>query len=375
MGLGRVDPRRRRRDLLHDRAGAQAVAPRQRRVVAARPGVTRACGPTCSRARRGGGARSATSPTASTCTPGSRRRCARSTTGTSVPTGRQRCSDRALWEAIENVDDGELWETHQALKRQLIEFVRRRAADTLTAAASRQRPCHRTPGAQLRRADDRIRAALCHLQAREAGSSGISTRSRRWSTTRSGRSSSSSPARRIRTTARARRSSRRSRGSTRDPRFAGKMVFVEDYDINVGRHLVQGVDRLAQQPAAAARGVRDERPEGRAQRRAEPVDPRWLVGGSLRRAQRVCHRHGRDALVGGGSRPRDARALLDTLRNEVVPLFYDRDGDGLPREWIARMKRAIRTLGWRFSADRMVMDYVRECYIPAAGGRSCDVKS
>ena len=38
------------------------------------------------------------------------------------------------------------------------------------------------------------------------------------------------------------------------------------------------------------------------------------------------------------------------------------------------MKRAIRTLGWRFSADRMVMDYVKECYIPAAGGKSCDVK-
>ena len=44
----------------------------------------------------------------------------------------------------------------------------------------------------------------------------------------------------------------------------------------------------------------------------------------------------------------------------------------LPREWIARMKRAIRTLGWRFSADRMVMDYVLKAYIPAAGGTSCD---
>ena len=46
---------------------------------------------------------------------------------------------------------------------------------------------------------------------------------------------------------------------------------------------------------------------------------------------------------------------------------------GMPQRWIARMKRAIRTLGWRFSADRMVMDYVRESYIPAAGGTSCDM--
>ncbi|HEY5618319.1 MAG TPA: hypothetical protein VIK60_10255 [Vicinamibacterales bacterium] len=56
-----------------------------------------------------------------------------------------------------------------------------------------------------------------------------------------------------------------------------------------------------------------------------------------------------------------------------VPLYYDRDQDGLPRDWIARVKRAIRTLGWRFGADRMVMDYVLKTYIPAAGGTSSEV--
>ena len=81
-----------------------------------------------------------------------------------------------------------------------------------------------------------------------------------------------------------------------------------------------------------------------------------------------------DEMFDKAGQPRaEARLLLDTLRNEVVPLFYDRDADGLPREWIARMKRAIRTLGWRFSADRMVMDYTMKCYIPAAGGTSSDM--
>jgi starch phosphorylase len=70
---------------------------------------------------------------------------------------------------------------------------------------------------------------------------------------------------------------------------------------------------------------------------------------------------------------RDGESLLRVLRDEVIPLYYDRDRDGLPRQWIARMKCAIRTLGWRFSADRMVMDYVRTSYIPAAGGTSSDV--
>jgi len=63
------------------------------------------------------------------------------------------------------------------------------------------------------------------------------------------------------------------------------------------------------------------------------------------------------------------------LRDEVVPLYYDRDRDGLPREWIACVKRGIRTLGWRFSADRMVMDYVLKAYIPAAGGTSSEMRA
>jgi starch phosphorylase len=70
---------------------------------------------------------------------------------------------------------------------------------------------------------------------------------------------------------------------------------------------------------------------------------------------------------------RDADALLKTLRDQVIPLYYDRDRDGVPHLWIARMKRAIRTLGWRFSADRMVKDYVQRAYIPAAGGTSSDM--
>ena len=71
---------------------------------------------------------------------------------------------------------------------------------------------------------------------------------------------------------------------------------------------------------------------------------------------------------------RDAEALRRALVEEVIPLYYERDQDGVPRAWTARMKQAIRTLGWRFNADRMVMDYVRLCYVLAAGGRSSDME-
>ena len=69
------------------------------------------------------------------------------------------------------------------------------------------------------------------------------------------------------------------------------------------------------------------------------------------------------------------QAARGPLREEVIPLYYQRDQDGLPRGWIKRMKRTIRTLGWRFNADRMVMDYTVKCYVPAAGGISSEMRA
>ena len=69
---------------------------------------------------------------------------------------------------------------------------------------------------------------------------------------------------------------------------------------------------------------------------------------------------------------RDAEHLYRTLEQRGRARCSTRATPrSLPRAWIARMKRSIRTLGWRFNADRMVMDYVRQYYLPAAGGLSC----
>jgi starch phosphorylase len=59
---------------------------------------------------------------------------------------------------------------------------------------------------------------------------------------------------------------------------------------------------------------------------------------------------------------RDAVALYDLLEHEVAPLFYDRDSDGVPRGWVRRMKRSMCTNGPRFSATRMMQDYVDTVY-------------
>jgi len=158
-----------------------------------------------------------------------------------------------------------------------------------------------------------------------------------------------------------------------DPRSAGKVLFVEDYDINVGRHLVQGVDVWLNNPRRPleACGTSGQKVVLNGGLNLSVIDGWWaeaydgLNGFAIGRGETHTSTERHDA--------RDGESLLRVLREEVIPLYYERDRDGLPRRWIGRMKRAIRTLGWRFSADRMVMDYVLKTYIPAAGGTSSDV--
>ena len=161
----------------------------------------------------------------------------------------------------------------------------------------------------------------------------------------------------------------------RDTRFAGKLLFIEDYDINVGRDLVQGVDVWLNTPRRPleASGTSGQKVVLNGGLNLSVLDGWWAEaydghnGFAIGRGETHTSTDVHDA--------RDAEALVRVLRDEVIPLYYDRDSDGLPRRWIARMKRAIRTLGWRFSADRMVTDYVLKAYIPAAGGTSSEMRS
>ncbi len=160
----------------------------------------------------------------------------------------------------------------------------------------------------------------------------------------------------------------------RDERFAGKILFLEDYDINLGRHLVQGVDVWLNNPRRPleASGTSGEKVVLNGGLNLSVLDGWWAEaydgnnGFAIGMGETHTSQEVHDA--------RDGAALMKVLRDEVIPLYYERDRDGLPRNWIARMKWAIRTLGWRFSADRMVKDYVLKAYIPAAGGTSSDVR-
>jgi starch phosphorylase len=284
----------------------------------------------------------------------------------------QNASHAGVWDKIDSIDDGELWETHQTLKVQLIELARRRAAmqaerrgdsaefvtlatnalsfDALTIGFARRFATYKRANLLLRDMEtivSLVNNAQMPVQFIFAGKSHPHDRP--------GKEMLQQIARLM-----------------HDPRFAGKLLFIEDYDINVGRRLVQGVDVWLNNPRRPleACGTSGQKVVLNGALNLSVLDGWW--------AEAFDGLNG--FAIGSGEThssidvhdQRDGLALLTTLRDEVIPLYYDRDRDGLPREWIARMKRAIRTLGWRFSADRMVMDYVFQAYIPAAGGTSSE---
>ncbi|HEV3301048.1 MAG TPA: alpha-glucan family phosphorylase, partial [Planctomycetaceae bacterium] len=155
--------------------------------------------------------------------------------------------------------------------------------------------------------------------------------------------------------------------------FVGRVVVLEDYDINLGRHIVQGVDVWLNTP---------RRPLEASGTSGQKVVLNGGLNCSILAGWWAEAFDGNNGFaIGNGTShvdqniqdERDAHSLYDVLIHEAIPLFYERDADDLPQKWISRMKRAVRTLGWRFNADRMVMDYVRCTYVPAAGGLSCDM--
>ena len=159
-----------------------------------------------------------------------------------------------------------------------------------------------------------------------------------------------------------------------DPRFAGRVVFVEDYDINVCRHLVQGVDVWLNNPRRPleASGTSGQKVVLNGGLNLSVLDGWWAEAYDGTNGFAIGRGH--TPRLRRNRRPaRRANLLYSVLEEQVIPLFYDRDSDGLPRHWIQRMMNSISSLAWRFSAHRMVMDYAKSCYLPAAGGLSCDM--
>jgi glycogen phosphorylase len=284
---------------------------------------------------------------------------------------RDRLPDPLMWARIDNVPDAELWATHQSLKAALVQFVRRRVSE--------QRRRNDYP-------DEFVRAAETALDP-EALTIGFA---RRFATYKRASLIFSDLERLTRLVTDAKRPvqlvfSGKAHPADRPGQAVLRQVhessivgdlkhnvlFIEDYDINVGRHLVQGVDVWLNNP---------RRPQEASGTSGQKV---LLNGGLNFSVLDGWWAEAYDGLngfaIGDGithvsteeQDRRDALSIYETLENQIIPLYYQRDDDGVPRGWAGRMKRTIRTLGWRFNTDRMVIDYTNNCYLPAAGAESC----
>jgi len=282
-----------------------------------------------------------------------------------------RLCHRDAWEGIEKIQDLELWEAHLYEKHKLIDFVRRRLAEqearrapqdpSASAKAARALSRNALTIGFARRYATYKRAALL-LRDPDRLSRILNDKARPVQMVYAGKAHPQDDGgkRLIQTVVQL----------SKDPRFQGKIAFVEDYDMGVARHLVQGVDVWLNNPVKPleACGTSGQKVLLNGGLNLSILDGWWAEGfdGTNGFAIGTGDVHARPEVQEG----RDAETLYGVLERQVIPLYFARNAEDVPTQWVARMKSAIVSMAWKFNADRMVMDYLLNCYLPAGGGLS-----
>jgi starch phosphorylase len=157
--------------------------------------------------------------------------------------------------------------------------------------------------------------------------------------------------------------------AAQDPKFEGRIAFLEDYEMDLARRLVAGVDVWLNMPRVPleACGTSGMKAALNAVPQISTLDGWWAEGYNGTNGWAV-------PLPGPDQDPdeHDAEHLFTLLEEQVVPRYYERDAHGLPQAWIQTMKNALRTAGECFTARRMLQQYVTEYYVPAAAGSEPD---
>ncbi len=147
-----------------------------------------------------------------------------------------------------------------------------------------------------------------------------------------------------------------------DSHWQRRAVFIEDYDQEVARYLVQGVDMWMNVPRRPmeASGTSGMKAAMNGALNFSILDGWWIEGYNGDNGFAIGDLT--DEATDVETDAEDAEALYSTLENEIIPMFYSVDENGLPTEWIGRMKNSIATLTSQFSSDRMVTDYLTRIY-------------
>jgi len=152
----------------------------------------------------------------------------------------------------------------------------------------------------------------------------------------------------------------------RQPQIRNRIVFIEDYDMTVARLLIEGVDVWVNTPtkqheASGTSGMK--------------VTPNGVINMSVLDGWWPEAYDGTNGWVIGDRRMysnqdyqdfMESQSFYNLLEKEIIPMFYDRGSDGLPRRWIATMKASMRTCCPVFNTNRMVREYTERFYLPAA---------
>jgi starch phosphorylase len=274
-------------------------------------------------------------------------------------------ADHSIWDRVEQIPDAELWRTHERRRERLVAFARRRLRMQLeqrgAPPAEREQaeevldPKALTIGFARRFATYKRATLLFRDLERLARILG-------------------DPQRPVQIIYAGKAHPADQEGKdfirqvvhfARRPEFRQRIVFLEDYDIKVGRYLYQGVDVWLNTPRRPleASGTSGMKATVNGAINISVLDGWWdeaydgTNGWAVGRGEEYDDPSYHDQV--------ESQAIYQMLENEVVPMFYTRGRDGLPREWVRRMKSAMRTVCPIYSAWRMVKEYTERLYLPA----------
>lgn len=274
--------------------------------------------------------------------------------------------DPQFWKKATKIPDTELWETKRQLRTRLVEFVRERVAATLKRQGATER---------------KIRAATRDLLDPEVLTIGFARRFalykraalffRDLDRARKLLNSSRRPVQMIFAgkphpeDPEGKRLYEEVVAISRKPGFRGKVVVLENYDMDIGQALVQGVDIWLNNPRRPleASGTSGQKVPFNAGINVSILDGWWDEGYSpdagwaFGKPEEYDDHDQQD--------DEDARAMLRVFQKEVIPLFYERNRRGIPAGWLKRLKKSMALLIPRFNTDHMVGEYRDRLYVPA----------
>jgi starch phosphorylase len=275
-------------------------------------------------------------------------------------------TDHAVWKRIEQVPDAELWRTAERARSRLVTFARSRLRQQLirrgappgevARAAEVLDPDALTIGFARRFATYK-RGSLIFRDADRLGAI-LANKDRPVQLIFAGKAHPHD--------AEGKKVIAEVLHMARRPDMRDHVVFLEDYDMNVARQMVQGVDVWLNNPRRPleASGTSGMKVSVNGGLNLSVLDGWWVEG----------YQQDNGWAIGAGEEYGDlayqdqveSRAIYDLLEQDIVPTFYDRGADEVPREWLRRMKRAISTIVPVFNTNRMVQQYVEICYWPSA---------